>query len=86
MAKRKPKEFIECVHLLLDKKEFGRNLYVTRLVSWNGGIIKLEKREFYKFGDTEEYRPSKCSGFSKDEFQLLIDNRDAILEAFDKKG
>lgn len=84
--KLKPSEFIEHVVMIIDKKEIGmKELYLIRLVYWNDGAIKLEKRSFYKDLNTGEYRPSRLLSFTKDDFQLITDNKDAILEAYDKK-
>lgn len=74
MAERK--EITETVLKEISRAETGRGTTVIRIVVWGKGSPQLEKREQY---ETEEgTRSGKAKGFSKDDFDLLLENQEEI--------
>lgn len=76
-----PREVKENVIIELARTETAKgNPIVLRVVSWNNGIPKLEKRSFWV--DAEgELRTGKSVGMTAGDFQILLDKKDEIIEA-----
>jgi hypothetical protein len=71
--------------LLLDEKEVSKGVVRTAIVDWCSDITVriLENRMVYFYPDgTTIY--GKCKGFTYNDFQLLIVNKDKILELLRK--
>ena len=52
-----------------------------RVVKWNDGPAKIEKRRFYKDKTSGEDRMGKCLGFTAEDFGLIMSKKDEILGA-----
>ena len=76
-----PREVKENVIIELSRTETPKgNPVVLRVVSWNNGSPKLEKRSFWM--DAEgELRTGKNVGITAEDFQLLLEKKDEVLEA-----
>lgn len=75
------REIKEDVLLELSRDESERgDAMVLRVVSWNNGTPKLEKRSFWK-NDQEEVRTGKITGITAADFQLLLEKKDEVLAA-----
>jgi len=77
-------ELTEDVLLVLNKQEVGNEQYVLRVVSWNKGAPKLEKRAFWKKEGETEYKTGKIVGLNEDDFKLIIEKQQEILTIFKK--
>ncbi len=80
-----PREIKEEVILEVFRNEDERGGIISlRVVSWNKGTPKLEKRSFWTTLEGE-VRTGKIVGITEEEFNLLIENKDKIQKAF-KEG
>ena len=61
------------------------NKMVLRIVSWNNGAPKLEKRSFYRSRESDEVKTGKAVGLTLEDVSLILDNKDEILELMKKK-
>ena len=77
------REIQERTLLKLDeKKRSGRNgkedKTMLRVVQWNDYRPTLEKREFWK--DGSQWKSGKCKGLNIDDFHLIADNWEEIMD------
>jgi hypothetical protein len=56
------------------------NPVVIRVVSWNGGEPKLEKRSFW-LNEEGELRAGKNIGMTHDDFKLVLEKKEEIIDA-----
>ncbi|MFH1415595.1 MAG: hypothetical protein ABIH89_05870 [Elusimicrobiota bacterium] len=74
-----PREIKEDVILELSRVENAKgNPVVLRIVSWNEGEAKIEKRSFWR-NENDELRIGKNMGLNADDFQILLDKKDEIM-------
>ena len=87
MAKNEKKEkketkedkFAHKVLKTLKKTESGNGHVVIHIISWGGRAGKLEKRPSYE-GDDGEMRFGKAQGFTREDFELLLEKKNTILK------
>ena len=73
-----PREFKEDVLFEISKEDTGEGRYTSlRIVSWNNGTPKIEKRMFWT-NEEGQLRPGKLSGLTISDFQLILDNQNDI--------
>jgi hypothetical protein len=53
---------------------------VLRVVSWNNGSPKLEKRSFWT-NDQGELRAGKNMGLTAEDFKLVLEKQDEVIAA-----
>ncbi len=76
-----PRQISENVILEISRVESAKgNPVVLRVVSWNEGVPKIEKRSYWRTED-DELRAGKIMGLTTEDFQLMIDKKDEILAA-----
>ncbi|NLB35094.1 MAG: hypothetical protein GX817_04680 [Elusimicrobia bacterium] len=75
------KEIREDVLLEVSQTEDDRGgKVVIRVVSWNKGIPKLEKRSFWTTMDGE-VRTGKIVGITAEDFEVILKNKDKIADS-----
>lgn len=80
------KEIREDVLLEVSKIEDDRGGIVKiRVVSWNKGTPKLEKRSFWTTMEGE-VRTGKIVGITAEDFETILQNKEKISEALSEGG
>lgn len=81
----------ECVqHLVIHETPIGpKNKRVLQVEQWkkDGSIIgrrKLRVRNYYREKDSADWKDGKSDGFSADEFDMVLENAQAIRIALRK--
>ena len=76
------REIKEDVIAEISRKEDDRGgIMSIRVVSWNKGTPKLEKRSFWTTMEGE-VRTGKIVGLTSEDFDTILEKKDQILEAF----
>lgn len=70
--------------LYVNEDERG-NKVALRIVSWNNGAPKLEKRSFYRTRESDEVKTGKAVGLTLEDVMLILDHKDEILDLMQKK-
>ena len=60
------------------------NKMVLRIVRWNNGAPKLEKRSFYRARESDEIKTGKAVGLTVEDVCLILDHKDEILDLMKK--
>jgi len=77
---------IECQELLrVNESKVGERTFVVRVVRWNRGRPRLEKRETYQDKATNETRFGKCLGLDDEDMQLIMQRYDEVDAALTPK-
>ncbi|MBN2407047.1 MAG: hypothetical protein JXJ19_05070, partial [Elusimicrobia bacterium] len=76
-----PREIKENVILEVSREETKKgDPIIIRVVSWNNGVPKLEKRSFWT-NEQGEQRAGKIVGLTEQDFRLLVEKKDEVIEA-----
>ena len=75
------REIKENVIFEVDRKENSKgNPVIIRVVQWNNGTPKLEKRSFWT-NENGELKMGKNLGLTSDDFNLLLQKKDEVISA-----
>ena len=86
MADKRTREFKSTVLKLLNDETTDNSKMELRVVSWNDGAPKLEKRRYFKDKETNEWKLGKLTGLDKGDLEKIFENKDEIAKLMGPAG
>jgi len=83
---KRMREFKSEVLKMLNQQITDNSKMELRIVSWNDGAPKLEKRRYYKDRETNQWKVGKLTGLDKDDLDKILAVKDEVLQLMGRKG